>query len=720
MTLNSHGVPVAAIAYSRGGRNLALLCCPSLPSFDILHDDFLRVWDTTTGEEITTLFRVKHGGILAIAFTLNDTGIAVCDSWGNLGVWDISTGLETRYWLCATPIEFATYSPDGILVAGSWNGTVYIWSTSTGEQVFSLQGPKSQITGIAFSSNGRLAVAFSKPGTIHVWNSCTGLTIGSPLVIDDPMKQAEIQSFSISSDGNVLAVSLSKMGRIDIWDMNTRIRASVALNSDCDPYSLAFSPNGLHLAAVNHDQIRFWDWRTEQEVATPLHGHSDRIHSICYSPDGTYLASASSDHTIRMWDVGGSGTVTRSLPHPDLISCVALAPDNTFIVSNSNDDSVHVWNVQRNYLTPQKPMRHQSKVVSVAISPNGQMIASASEPVARDPRVRMIRLWDAQTGELLYDMFEDRGSIVHALEFSPDMTQLGSASTMLLPGSSSSTVYVWNLATRTPSTFGTRERNYIPSKLDSCLPICFSPDGRLLAAAAGGVGEVQIWWTHSGRPLDTSLQMGQPSVSFIAFSRDGRKVITGSMLDGTFQVSDIHNGEVLSVHMDDVPMMPTLPFGFYATFDWLACSPNERFMARLLCETGESSQTLRLWDTAVPGVMTAVHVNNVRAGAAVFSKDSRCIIIGAASGIMVWKVEAVMALAAGSRCDPLAQLLRDGLREDGWVKGPSDELLFWIPPEYREYVQLPPCALMISKHRVVLTGDAAGLHYGDNWTSCWR
>jgi len=128
---------------------------------------------------------------------------------------------------------------------------------------------------------------------------------------------------------------------------------------------------------------------------------------------------------------------------------------------------------------------------------------------------------------------------------------------------------------------------------------------------------------------------------------------------------------------------------------------------------------MRLWDAEMPGVVTTVQLNHTRAGA-VFSADSQSLVIGGWDKIMTWQVEAVLALATGPQCDPLSQLLREGVGRDGWVVGPSGELLLWIPVAYREYVQLPPCTTMISKHRVVLSADATGLHYGTDWTSCWR
>jgi len=241
-----------------------------------------------------------------------------------------------------------------------------------------------------------------------------------------------------------------------------------------------------------------------------------------------------------------------------------------------------------------------------------------------------------------------------------------------------------------------------------------SPDGQHLAVAVWQVGKIHIWQTRSGRPLGAPFQCPF-DVSFIAFSYDGSKIVTGT-LSGTFEVRDIHSGQVVSVHSDDIPKSESL---LGAKFNWLARSLDERFMAREAGSGSKIEHKMRLWDAEMPGVTTTVQLNHVGAGAA-FSTDSQSLVIGGRDMIMVWQVESVLALAAVPRCDPLAQMLCEGVRSDGWVVGSSGELLLWIPAAYREYVQLPPCTTMISKHCVAISADATGLRYGTDWTSCWR
>ena len=229
-------------------------------------------------------------------------------------------------------------------------------------------------------------------------------------------------------------------------------------------------------------------------------------------------------------------------------------------------------------------------------------------------------------------------------------------------------------------------------------------------------GKIHIWHTRSG------LSLGAPfrcplDVSSVVFSCDSSKVVT-STLSGTFEVRDIRSEQIISVHADNIPRQKYL-HSLGNKFNWLARLPNEQFMAREAGSGSALEHKMQLWDVKMPGVVTTVQLTCVGAGAA-FSTDSRSLVIGGRDRIMAWQVEAIIALAARPRCDPLVQLLREGVPEDGWVLRSSGELLLWIPAAYRDYLPLPPCTLMIGKHRVIFSADATGLHYGTDWTSCWR
>jgi len=163
------------------------------------------------------------------------------------------------------------------------------------------------------------------------------------------------------------------------------------------------------------------------------------------------------------------------------------------------------------------------RVLSIAFSPDGTMLATAGEHHVRASGLTpgTLKLWDAKTGELKRDL---EGHLWQApsVAFSPDGKFLASAGQET---NSPSGVRFWD-----PQT-GELVRRLQSSRGDPC-SLAFSPDGKLLAAGTivhhkdtdSTTGSLIVWRVASG-----SMEVVRPlpaSIWSVAFSPDGDTLAT--------------------------------------------------------------------------------------------------------------------------------------------------------------------------------------------------
>ena len=281
-----------------------------------------------------------------------------------------------------------------------------------------------------------------------------------------------------------------------------------------------------------------------------------------------------------------------------------------------------------------------------------------------------------------------------AVAFSPDALQVRTAS-----GSSDGAVRLWTTATGQPLDIGPLFCNRVVRTLT------FSPDGRLIAAGDED-GFIHFWHVETGRPAYEPLETGHypESALVIAFSPASMHIVSGGhgMVAHVWDISTGQQVLALSGHIN--------------TIRSIAYSPDGQFI--VTC--GEDS-TFLIWSAATGMLLSTVYAHGYLASV-MFTPGGRCLMVSCSrDAIHIRDFEAdCLPISSGNVCDTLAVLGSRGLGLDGWSLGPAGELLLWVPAEYRDYLQVFPCKMLIAERRIVVTADESGLFDGENWTACWR
>ncbi len=263
--------------------------------------DFLKTWDLTTGEELSS---AELGNLGAVVFSKNAEKLYTYETHKVIS-YDIATGRFTDF-LENTGEIFnlggLAIAPDSKLLAVVEPGGILLLDTSTGEIVRRIS-TRQNMVGLAFSPDG-LTLA-SADDSVELWDVALGAKVG---ILAGHTRDAPALAFS--PDGSILA-SGSDDATIMIWEAATGRLISTLTSQQVEVKQLAFSPDGKILASVGlnydyaaeigyGDDIVLWDALTWQKLFV-LDGHNS-ISDVFFSPDGLTLASVG-DGFVRFWDM---------------------------------------------------------------------------------------------------------------------------------------------------------------------------------------------------------------------------------------------------------------------------------------------------------------------------------------------------------------------------------------------------------------------------------
>ena len=248
--------------------------------------------------------------------------------------------------------------------------------------------------------------------------------------------------------------------------------------------------------------------------------------------------------------------------HTGSVDSVAFSPDGRRLASASSDQTVKVWDLA----TGQESLTlkgHSDRVWSVTFSPDGQRLASASYD-------QTVKVWDAATGRESLTL-KGHTDWVASVAFSPDGQRLASAS-------ADTAVKVWDLATGLESLT-------LKGHTDRVFSVAFSPDGQRLASASSDK-TVKVWDAATGLELLTP-KGHSGTVSSVAFSPDGQRL--ASSADQTVKVWDAGQESLtLKGHTAKVHSVAFSPDG-----KWLASASRDMTIKVWDAATGQESLTLK-------------------------------------------------------------------------------------------------------------------------------
>ncbi len=551
-------------------------------------------------------------------------------------------------------------SKDGKRIAApaGIGGGVDLFEFPSGKHLHNFPWPGRKVTYVAFSPDGgALAALVDRPSALRIWDLKT-----FELLSTTPAKASadECRYVAYSPDGKLLVVGVAYPTNLScVYDAST-LEEIKSLPGG--PHS-RFSPDGKLLAICQQHETEVTLWNTETwELVKTLTRKPGEWGSVRFSPDGKVLAAGGEKHiqfwttdtfepkgdfdvpccmfdfladgktflarrAAGMWPAHGYGRWDATTGKP--VGQFQVEGPKDVLEDSFSPDHRHLLIVLYDRLSylrifdPETgaerfaPTKHDGKVLAVAVSPGGEVVASSG--AGADTR---IRLWDLATGQLLRTL-QSQPHAQGTLAFSPDGQTLAS-------GSEKGVITFWDWQAG-------KQADSLPGLVWPVAQLAYSPDGKLLAFRTA-TGETKLY-DLAAKKLRLIDPGGFAGGGCVAFSPDGKTLATGGS-DLVLRLYDVQTGTERAVLG-----------GHEGAIRWAAFRPDGTSV--VFCG-GANDRLIRHWELAPQAEKLALRGHTSEVLACVWRADGKLLVSAGTQNGMVrlWDPDARPPLSRAVRWRP--------------------------------------------------------------------
>ncbi|CAL1538847.1 unnamed protein product [Lymnaea stagnalis] len=254
---------------------------------------------------------------------------------------------------------------------------------------------------------------------VFLWNADNGtITQLMELATTDDY----VSSVSWVPESAVLAVGLST-GVVQLWDTDQqkliRSMPGHASRVGSMSWNKHILSSGSRTGAIHHHDVRV----ANHHVAT-LQNHTQEVCGLRWSPDGRYLASGGNDNLINIWSnqMASSPPVYTLSDHQAAVKAMAWCPWKSYLLATGGgtaDRNIRLWNVQSGASVGAYDT--ESQVCSILWSQEHKELISG-----HGYALNHLRIWKYPAMTKVVDLIGHRSRVL-CMAMSPDGSTIASA-----------------------------------------------------------------------------------------------------------------------------------------------------------------------------------------------------------------------------------------------------------------------------------------------------
>ena len=299
---------------------------------------------------------------------------------------------------------------------------------------------------LAFSPTDDLLVSGSRDGLVQLWSSQTGEPVGNlltsgpgltrnmPSSLDFPDENTDrhfFQSLQFSPNGKQIAGVCDSFG-IVIFDTKSRTPLQM-LDQTIGAYRLSYIADTQMLASVgwnkaSHGNVRLTQLSTPG--GAPTLGHRSAVHGLAFSPDGKTLATGAKAAALFIWDVETGQINGRMTDVKTTVRAVEYSPNGATLAAADYHGNVYQWDA-RSHKIKQRTRLELGAIRDIAFSSDAALLVTAG-----DKGMAILNATDFEDSHIL-----SNGSMTYGVTLSPDGKWAVSAGDQ-------GRLFFWSIATR--------------------------------------------------------------------------------------------------------------------------------------------------------------------------------------------------------------------------------------------------------------------------------
>ena len=317
-------------------------------------------------------------------------------------------------------------SPDSQnLIAGSLDGTVWVWDLESGDLVSILQGHEDAVIDVAVSPDNLSIISASLDASIKVWD-----LRGGDILHTIKGHKSKVRAMVVSPDGEYIFSAGEYEKIIKAWDLVVGDNLYTIQDLNEPAFRLFVTPDCKRLLALTYDAaIHVWELKSGEHLYTHR-GHGMAVRDVAFTSDSRYLLSSSDQ--LRFWDLENGRKVRTLDPDEEGADPVAIMPGGKYAISGTYFDSyIKIWDLNSGKVLHTLE-GHEKEIDHLLFTPDNRNIISSSLD-------HTLKMWDFETGEELRT-FTGHEKLIRDVLITPDGSHI-------ISSSEDNTIRVWDLHT---------------------------------------------------------------------------------------------------------------------------------------------------------------------------------------------------------------------------------------------------------------------------------